>query len=227
MKKVLLFIAVFSFTTLAFSQSKSKSKFGIRLGGAYTDYYGADYKKLRDTDSTIEGKWSPSGGFYINTMVSDYFWVKTEFNFVNRGGRWSENDKSLKQNLYYLDLYPATLAFHIKGAQLFAGPSVGILMAGNYQRLENGEVKTINYTQDDMDNQNMNRLDFGLVAGVEYEFNFGLNAGVRYLRGFSSYLISESGTPRFDMFNKALVFSVGFTIGRGKSNSSSGNNYGD
>src|SRR5690606_36518811 len=118
-------------------------------------------------------------------------------------------------------------AFHIEGAQLFAGPSISILMAGNYQQHDStGRIETINYTQDDFDDINLNRLDFGLVAGVEYEFPFGLNAGFRYVRGFSSLFLPVSGQPKVEIHNIAFLFTIGYTIAKAKKKSTT-SNYGD
>lgn len=203
MKKLLLA----SILVVAFSAVHAQhAKFGIRLGASNTGYSGMDY----DSDDELR-KWSPMGGFYINSMVSDYFWIKTEFNFVNRGVAYMDDGKKLRSNFYYVDAYPLCPAFHFEGAQLFAGPSISFLASSTSQYLDDqGRVRT----EADTELEGFNRLDIGFVAGIEYEFNFGLNLGFRYVKGFSSLFEPMSGVPRFEMFNNAMLITIGYTIGR-------------
>jgi len=138
-------------------------------------------------------------------MISDYFWIKTEFNFVNKGGRYKYGNQTFNNSYYYADIYPICLAFHIKGLQLFAGPTANFLVLRKYETLD---PKTGNKTKEidgELDKTPVNpaleyrRFDFWYVAGLEYEFNFGLNFGVRWVRGLSSLYDKPNNSSRYEI----------------------------
>ena len=143
--------------------------------------------------------------------MNDYFWIKTEFNYVNRGYTQQSQGQTLKTNYYYIDAYPITPAFHVKGAQIFAGPSISLLVASNRDTLINGSVERVS----DNELKGFNRYDVGIMAGFEYEFNFGLNLGVRVVHGFTSlYEPSPSTKVQTQWFNQNYLVTIGYTIGR-------------
>jgi hypothetical protein len=193
---------------IVISVQAQKGYFGFRVGAANPNYYGTDFSDAKSA-SSISPIWTPTAGFYINSEISDYFWIKTEFNYVNRGYTHKEAGKTLKTNYYCIDVYPITPAFHYKGAQIFAGPSVTLLVASNRDTLIGGEVKKIADNKLD----GINRYDIGIMAGVEYEFNFGLNIGVRMVRGFTS-LYEPVNSIQTQWFNQTYLFTLGYSIGK-------------
>ncbi|MGN6647178.1 MAG: outer membrane beta-barrel protein [Cytophaga sp.] len=206
MKK--LFI-VFGFLLLTgIVANAQKAHFGFRVGASNTTYYGSDFSSVKDAAS-IQPIWKPTAGFYVNSEVSDYFWIKTEFNYVNRGYTHKEAGSTLKTNYYCIDVYPLTAAFHYKGAQIFAGPSVSLLVASQKDSLIAGQVKKINDNKLD----GINRYDIGIMAGIEYEFNFGLNLGIRMVHGFTS-LYEPVNNVQTQWFNQGYMFTLGYSIGK-------------
>jgi len=208
MKKNLLafiILALIANTTMA-----QKSYFGLRLGVANPAYYGSDFKAAQTT-SSIKSILTPTVGFYVNSMVNDYFWIKTEFNYVNRGYTHEQMGQTLQTNYYCVDVYPITPTFHFKGAQLFAGPSVSLIVASKRDSIIAGQVKKISDNKMD----GLNRYDVGIMAGFEYEFNFGLNFGVRIVNGFTSVYEKNSTTNvQTQWFNQTYLFTIGYSIGR-------------
>ncbi|WP_157446874.1 outer membrane beta-barrel protein [Cytophaga aurantiaca] len=210
MKKNLLVLIVIAL--LAHTAMAQKAYFGFRAGAANPNYYGSDFKDVKDSMS-IKNIWTPTVGFYVNSVVNDYFWIKTEFNYVNRGYTHKESGQTLRTNYYCIDVYPVTPTFHYKGAQLFAGPSVSLIVASQRDSLIAGQVKKISDNKMD----GLNRYDLGIMAGFEYEFNFGLNLGVRMTHGFTSVYEKNSTTNvQTQWFNQTYLFTVGYSIGRKK-----------
>jgi hypothetical protein len=208
MKKLSVLLMLFVVT--AVSASAQKGYFGFRAGASASGYYGSDFNEAKDSFA-IASIWTPTAGFYVNSFVNDYFWIKTEFNYVNRGYTQQSQGQTLKTNYYYIDAYPITPAFHFKGAQIFAGPSVSLLVAANKDTLVNGSVERIS----DNELKGFNRYDIGMMAGFEYEFNFGLNLGVRVVRGFTSLYEPNSATKvQTQWFNQNYLITIGYTIGR-------------
>lgn len=211
LKKSLLIIISLLIGHQLFSQ---KSNFGLRVGASKAWFVGSDYDKA-DSASSIGTLYKPTGGFYINVHVNDYFWLKTEFNYVNRAFSTHNKkfDKMLKNDFHYIDVYPVSPAFHFKGAQLFVGPAISVLITSVRDTINatTGEIKRIS----DSELEGYNRYDVGFVAGFEYEFNFGLNLGVRYTHGFTArYQPAAPSNIRNEWFNRGLYFTLGYSFGK-------------
>ena len=206
MKKLFIVFSVFVCSSaLVMAQ---KSHLGFRVGASNTTYYGSDFSAAKDSGA-IQPIWKPTAGFYVNSEVSEYFWIKTEFNFVNRGYTHKQAGEKLLTNYYCIDVYPITPTFHYKGAQLFAGPSVSLLVASQKEEIINGQVKKVNDNKLD----GINRYDIGIMAGIEYEFNFGVNIGARMVRGFTS-LYEPVNNIQTQWFNQSYLITVGYSIGK-------------
>ena len=208
MKKNLL--ALILLVLIANTTVAQKSYFGLRLGVANPNYLGSDFNDVK-TSTSIKPVWTPTLGFYVNSLVNDYFWIKTEFNYVNRGYTHEQMGQTLRTNYYCIDVYPVTPTFHFKGAQLFAGPSISLIVASQKDSIIAGQVKKISDNKMD----GLNRYDVGVMAGIEYEFNFGLNLGVRMTHGFTSvYEKNATTNVQTQWFNQTYLFTVGYSIGR-------------
>ena len=74
------------------------------------------------------------------------------------------------------------------------------------------------YYTDDANQSTVSRtlsiIDYGYVAGFEYELPFGLNAGIRYMQGFGSVLETPEGESRTNAYNRDLRVSLGYTFGK-------------
>ena len=204
-----LFVLI-AFALIANTAMAQKSFFGLRLGVANPAYYGSDFKDAQSA-STIETIMTPTAGFYVNSHVNDYFWIKTEFNYVNRGYTHQQLGQTLRTDYYCIDVYPITPTFHYKGIQIFAGPSISLIVASKKDSIMGGKVEKVYDNKMD----GLNRYDIGLMAGIEYEFNFGLNVGARIVNGFTSVYEKNSTTNvQTQWFNQTYLFTIGYTIGR-------------
>lgn len=130
---------------------------------------------------------------------------------MNRGYTHEQMGQTLRTNYYCIDIYPVTPTFHFKGLQLFAGPSISLIVASQKDSIISGQVKKISDNKMD----GLNRYDLGVMAGIEYEFNFGLNLGVRMTHGFTSVYQKNSTTNvQTQWFNQTYLLTIGYTIGR-------------
>jgi hypothetical protein len=217
MKKYILLLAMVISVCIAQAQTH-KSKFGFRAGLSSSGYYGSDAKTYHPYYPNYGGtnKLAFTGGFYVNSMVSDFFWIKTEFYFSNKGMTVNFDSadvhKKLNFNAYYIECMPILPAIHFKGFQLFAGPSVGFAVSSNYKVYNAGSNKVETKVDTEMDNYN--RLDLGILAGFEYEAPFGLNVGIRKTTGLSSIIETPSGGTKKNWYNNVWMFTVGYTIGK-------------
>ena len=192
-------------------------------------------------DGKLNSRMGVHAGFQINSEVNDYFWLKHEFIFATKGfsftGTKYEFDASdstnsietpnteLRYRSYHVDIFPVSLAGHYEGLQLFAGPFVSVMLASSWVEKNNAIVTTpanedFNYyTRFNTVNQTggprtLGILDYGFVAGFEYELPFGLHAGIRYVQGFASVLETPEGEARTNAFNKDIRVSLGYTFGK-------------
>ncbi|MBC7450614.1 MAG: PorT family protein [Cytophagales bacterium] len=208
MKKALLLWTIF--IGMIFSSIAQKGHFGFRAGAANAGYYGSDYGAAKSTQS-ISPIWTPTVGVYVNSEINKYFWIKTEFNYVNRGYTHEQSGNTLRTNYYYVDVYPINPTFHFKGGQIFVGPTISVLVASNKDTLIAGQVKKVS----DTDLKGFNRYDIGVMAGIEYEFKFGVNVGVRMVRGFTSIKQPAEDTHiQTQWFNQTFLITAGYTLGK-------------
>ncbi len=160
-------------------------------------------------------------GFAINTELSPYFWLKHEFYWANKGATvvYKDDDGNetaqLTRKRMYIDIYPVMPAFHFKGAQVFFGPYLAALFLKRDQLIiydyvpeGGGEPKDLTFDYDDISTDGF--FDYGGMAGVEYEFNFGLNLGFRYYMGFGAD--DEAGDVK--VHNRGMYFTLGYTFGK-------------
>jgi hypothetical protein len=220
MKKIILSLCMVLFVTFSYGQ---KSKFGLKIGVALSKDIGPKSDtSLTNYFNTLDYKPTLTGGFYINSKVGEYFWLKHEVNYINRGYNLPADSAGTKFriNAHYIDVYPANCAFHFKGGQLFAGPSVSFLPVMTYEEYDaDGKVELEKF---DLEEINRNIAELGFVAGAEYEFPFGLNLGVRYVRGLTSQYRPEPNVASIKIYSQSWLFSIGYTFGANKKPASVG-----
>src|SRR6478735_2466674 len=217
MKKHILLLALVISVCIAQAQTH-KAKFGIRAGVSSSGYYGTDAKTYHPSypGYTGKNKTAFTGGFYVNSMVSDFFWIKTEFYFSNKGMTINfdsaDVSKKLNFNAYYIECMPILPAVHVKGFQLFGGPGIGFAVSSNYKVYNATSNKVETKVDTEMDGYN--RLDIGILFGFEYEAPFGLNVGVRKNTGLTSIVDASGGGTKKNWYNDVWMFTLGYTIGR-------------
>jgi hypothetical protein len=207
--------------------------FGLKIGYTHGNFYGneIDYLFAEGTTNWISGF---HAGMLVNSKVNKYFWLKHELIFSQRGAVVTLFDSltgnySSKLKTYYLDLYPLNPTFHYKGFQLYGGPYISLLTHANIQRKnENGVLfndtsifgDAANSEADD-ENKYLQKFDFGMNFGIEYQFPFGFFIGAKYNHGFTdifqyanSYTNGDTKTDNIKIYNRAFWVSVGYSFGK-------------
>ena len=175
----------------------ARTSLGIKIGFTLSRLRGQDMDSL-----SYNGSSSPMQGFHIgitaNSMVGRYFWLKHELIATQKGANITLSDPingAYKTTLktWSLDLFPISPAFHYRGFQIYAGPYLSILANANIRRKNAaGEFENdhsiFGSGRNFQQSKYMQKFDYGLSAGLEYEFPFGLNIGVKYVRGFAELL---------------------------------------
>jgi hypothetical protein len=209
--------------------SVGRITFGLKAGYNHNNIYGSELNYMFANNQT---QWL-SGfhvGAQVNTQCNKYFWLKHELLFSTRGASVTLTDSingnyTSKLKTYYLDLFPASTTFHVKGFQLYAGPYVSLLTSATIQRKdEKGNPvndKTIygDGSNNESERKYLQKFDFGIHAGIEYQFPFGLLIGAKYMNGFidifqyaNSYTFQDTKTDRIKIYNQSVMISLGYSF---------------
>jgi hypothetical protein len=203
--------------------------FGLKAGYTHGNFYGSEIDDIF-ADGTTQWISGFHVGILVNSEISDYFWLKHELIFSQRGAVVALFDSlngnySSKLKTYYVDLYPLNLTFHYKGFQLYGGPYISLLTYANIQRkndngvLFNDESIFGDASQFEDNSKYLQKFDFGMNFGIEYQFPFGLFIGAKYNHGFTdifqyanSYTLNDPKTTPIKIYNRAFLFSVGYSF---------------
>lgn len=192
MKKIIFLFIIFS-TTIVFSQ-KSKLDEGIKLGikgGLNVSNLMGD---VEDLDLGI--RTSVHIGMLAEIIVSDKFSIQPELLYSGQGATVGSNPGFLRKKLNYITL-PVMAKFPVlKGLYLETGPQVGFLISAKDKTNDsNDKIKGIK------------TIDFGLNAGLNYEFKNGVFIQGRYNLGLTD--TGATGDANKRASNSVIQFSLG------------------
>ncbi|MDK2772738.1 MAG: PorT family protein [Flavobacterium sp.] len=179
-KKILTTLCLLGFISLSNAQESSSTgaRFGLKGGVNFTNLYVDD---VDDTNMLT----SFNAGVFVELPITQGVAIVPELNYSRKGSEvqntiLTETYKS-KFKLSYLEM-PVLLKLNlVPNFNLHAGPYVAYLLNAKTDVVdENGDrVESFEYDTDDF-----NKLDFGLSAGLGFDFNnFGI--GARYNYGLS------------------------------------------
>lgn len=168
------------------------------------------------------------------------FETNYERTFIFNGttyGHLSYYEKETTKNL----IIPVVARYYIHGFSIEAGPQIGICLGGksfvrstveDYNTFHSFQQKTkttndFSYTYDEIeegtrkylpDFKYYNRLQFGITAGLAYNFDFGLFVGARYSMDFTdtfNKVLRDEGNQPYDWTsfkskNSVISISLGF-----------------
>ncbi len=214
--------------------SKGYVAFGIKAGYSIADIHGKDIDFIFANKQT-KNLSAFHAGIFLDANIGRFFSLKHELIINQRGAGVVLND-SLSGNydsklaMLYLDLFPISPTFHYKNFQLYAGPYVSVLMNAYLQRknTENRIYKDKSIFgeggNDESEQKYLQKFDFGLNVGAEYQFPSGLLVGWRYNYGLTdifqyanSFTFDDSKTNSIKIFNQSFWFSIGYKLtGKGK-----------
>lgn len=204
---------------------------GIKAGFTSANVYGPDLKQLSSGGSPSSLN-SFHVGLFVNSKVGKYFWIKSEVLTLQKGSvlqvkdKWGQQYQSNFKG-QYIDVYPFSPTFHFKGFQVLVGPYVSMLLSASIQQKDSLGVLTSNHTIFGTSNVNSHyrqKIDAGVVLGLEYELKWGVSIGARYTQGYiplienaaAVYPANTPELPQQKVFNKSLSISIGYSFGNNK-----------
>jgi hypothetical protein len=191
MKKIIFLFITFS-TTVVFSQ-KSKLDEGIKLGIKG----GLNVSNLMGDVEDLGIRTSVHIGVLAEIIVSDKFSIQPELLYSGQGATYVGSVPGFSRyKLNYVTL-PVLAKFPVlKGLYLETGPQVGFLIsAKNKTNDSNAKIEGIK------------TIDFGLNAGLNYEFKNGVFIQGRYNLGLTN--TGFTGDDNKSARNSVIQFSLG------------------
>ena len=141
------------------------------------------------------------GGALLEIGTGSKIMVQPEVNFSIIGVEINDGEKEATIKLRYVTI-PVLVKLSVsKNVNLFAGPQLGFLLSA--KRDSSFTNETI-----DLDGY-FKRNDFGLVAGVEYNFGKHIFLGTRYYYGL--HQVAENWN-NFEMKNRYISFRLGLKL---------------
>jgi hypothetical protein len=220
MRYALLIVMILLCTNFVKAQD-GLTTFGIKAGIILPSLYGSDIDSL-SKNGYRASKLGITLSVFANSRISKHFWLKHELSYSGRflSIQLADSSSSYKTTYgrSYIDIFPISPTFHFKGFQVYAGPYMGILMQAWINRKDgNGNLykdKSIFGSGTEFGKQHQ-KFDAGIVAGLEYEFNFGLNVGFKYVRGFIPVIEYANANTFNDSHSTVSIYNsyVSFTVG--------------
>ncbi|TRX37941.1 PorT family protein [Flavobacterium sp. ZT3R18] len=216
--KTILTIALMLFLSITASAQQEKITFGISGGMNWSTLRGSDIDSL-STGGASKGSISAVIGITLDNKTTKHFGLKHELFYSRRLTTVEMNDainpiftSSLRRQ--YLDLFPASPTFYYKGFQLYAGPYLGILLNASIQRKDDdGNLYTDKtfFGSSESSGGYSQKMDAGIVMGLNYELPNGLNFGARCIRGFVP-LIENANTQeeQWKIYNQSFFVTMGY-----------------
>ncbi|OYX84917.1 MAG: hypothetical protein B7Y83_06565 [Flavobacteriales bacterium 32-34-25] len=201
-------IICLSFVSFTKAQELSPSV-GIKGGVNFTNLYTEDV----DDNNILT---SFNAGLFFNLPVSSAVSVQPEINFSRKGSELVYDNAfatgTTKLKLNYLEM-PVLLKLNVtENLNLHFGPYLAYLIDG--QATNETDGGTFNF-EENIDNDDLNKWDYGLAAGVGLDFG-STSLGVRYNYGLQT--IGKERTFAGETYtfpdskNSALSLYVGFKL---------------
>lgn len=183
MKKIMLTaLAVMSFVFANAQEIKFGVKGGVNFANLEQDANGSSLTGFN------------AGGF-AEIKLSEKFTLQPEVLYSTQGSDFSEDGYSDKLKLSYLNVPVMAKFYVIQKLNVEVGPQIGFLLSAK----ETGEnVKEF-----------FKSVDFGLNAGIGYDFTKNIFAGIRYYRGLLNIVHNTDGDD-IKAVNSVFSISAGY-----------------
>lgn len=243
MKKIIWIWAVMLFCTATYAQEQflpsdkedsiaelpalPKLTWGVKGGWNYNSLYGKEIDYIFASNKTNYQSGFHAGVFVDNPLSARYG-LKHELLFSQkrigtmlRDTQYGDYKSTL--TMTSIDLMPANFTVYTKKIHAYVGPYLSALVAANEKRKdENGRMtkdKTIfgDAHNDESESRYLQKFDFGINIGAEYNISPSISLGARYMHGFTdifqyanSYTNEDTKTDNIKIYNRGFMLSIGY-----------------
>ncbi len=203
------------------------TSFAIKGGWLQSTLKGSDAKLLA-SDGIIEKKNNFFIGISVDNSLGKYFGLKHELFYQSYGAKFNRKIDDIvipaTLEMHSLRLNPISPTFKLGGLQIYAGPYINMLMYSSITAIDEDGNTYKDHSifgsadNDEEDQPYLQKMDYGLTAGIEYQFNFGLLVGAQYNRGFASLfdnsnaygIEGNSGRKNLKIYNQNIGIYIGY-----------------
>lgn len=193
--KYIIVIILLSFLSSGIYAQENKSSF------AYGAKFGLSISELKGSDNLKSLRSSFSVGLVSEYMINERYALQAEFLYSRQGSTNRGNEQGSyfekRVDLNYFN-FPILGKYYIKKSLAFElGPQLGYLMSANYESKQAGNSQRYSVEED------FEKLDISLAAGISYKTDWGFLVGARYSLGLNDINNGtnlESGSLRNAVF---------------------------
>lgn len=215
MKKLLLVAAGLIGLVNVNAQEKTEApQLGVKTNLNVTSFLGDD---VNDDDFKLG--WA--AGVYYHIPINQYLAIQPEVNYSRIGAKYkneivnTENLSTTYSNTTTLDYIqvPVVLKFYPGGSRFNfeIGPQIGFNVYASNKAKYNTNIAGENITREVKKDisDNVEKVDFGAVAGVGYNITDHVKVGARYYLGLNDTFKSDTN---FDAKNHGFTLGVGYSF---------------
>lgn len=183
MKKEIKTIAAIALMSLSFTaqsqtNSSNEAQFGVKGGVNFSNIYNEEV----DDNNMLT---SFNAGVYAAFPLNDFIAIQPEILYSQKGSQLTYDNVlatgEAKFKLNYIEV-PVLAKFNLtKNLNIHAGPYIAYLVDAQVKNETDGG--TFNF-EDNFDNDDFNKFDAGVSAGIGFDFDF-VGIGARYNLGLT------------------------------------------
>ncbi|MHC5309752.1 porin family protein [Myroides sp. LJL116] len=220
MNKYILWLTL-SFTLALSAQNQDNVSFGVKAGWLQSTLVGKD-KEVFASKGKIEASNNFFAGLQVDNPINRHIGFKHEVFYQNYGASFDVEHQTYgtiksKLQMHSIRINPISFSVKSTGFDLYVGPYINVLLNSSITGVDqNGNTyKDYSIYGDSSNDQSkgdyLQKMDYGLVCGLSYNFGFGLSLGAQYTRGFAS-LLDNSNAYENDNCAKSSVYNSSFGV---------------
>jgi Outer membrane protein beta-barrel domain len=206
------------------TSTKAQISYGVQAGVNIANWQGDAMQSLNDVVDlsngyiTTRSRTGFNVGTYVNIPLTEQISFEPGVMYSQKGYTMQGDLKidalkflgvnaSAKVESHYIDMPLLLKAEVAKGLSIYAGPQISYLANTNLH--VNSSILGISLLNRKLDlTDNFNRVDMGIVGGLGYQFDNGVNIKAGYDYGLSKLDKNEN----FKAYNRVIKLSVGFSF---------------
>jgi Outer membrane protein beta-barrel domain len=206
------------------TSTKAQISYGVQAGVNIANWQGDAMQSLNDVVDlsngyiTTRSRTGFNVGTYVNIPLTEQISFEPGVMYSQKGYTMQGDLKidalkflgvnaSAKVESHYIDMPLLLKAEVAKGLSIYAGPQISYLAKTNLH--VNSSILGISLLNRKLDlTDNFNRVDMGIVGGLGYQFDNGVNIKAGYDYGLSKLDKNEN----FKAYNRVIKLSVGFSF---------------
>lgn len=242
MRKILIILITIIGGQLSYAQTTTEDNFndnqdlnsntmswGVKAGVNFYNFYGKERDYIFASSAT---KFKPGfqAGVFVNTKIGKNLGLTHELMFNQRRVGVSYEDTANQNynsvvNSSYIDLIPANISYQLSVFKFYAGPYVSMLVAANTKRKdENGNLVRDSSIFGDAKNDEsksyyLQKFDFGMNLGIDYQLKNSFSIGLRYTHGFTDLFQNANSsangntkTDKIKIYNRGFMLSLAYDL---------------